>query len=225
MRHKIVIISILILFCHKLSFLQAQTVQDYNGNTYHTVTIGSQTWTIENLEVSNFRNGDPIPEAKTIKKWNAAGNEEKPAWCYYNFDPANGTKYGKLYNWYAVNDTRSLAPEGWHIPSDAEWTVLIDFLGGEKVAGAKMKSMSEWNDLRSKKDNDTISSGFAALPGGACNHSGSFYGIGDVGAWWSSSWSRTDIAWARNLFYATDDVSRDGNYKRVGLSVRYLKDN
>jgi len=110
-----------------------------------TVTIGKQVWMTKNLDVSTFRNGDPIPEAKTDEAWKAAGENKQPAWCYYDNDPKNGTKYGKLYNWYAVNDPRGLAPAGYHIPTDAEWTVLTDYLGGEDVAGKKMKSTSGWD--------------------------------------------------------------------------------
>ena len=110
-----------------------------------TVTIGTQVWTTKNLDVSTFRNGDAIPQAKTDEEWEVAGNNKQAAWCYYDNDPANGTKYGKLYNWYAVVDTRGLAPAGWHIPTDEEWTVLSTFLGGEAVAGKKMKSTSGWN--------------------------------------------------------------------------------
>ncbi len=105
-----------------------------------TVTIGTQVWMIKNLDVATFRNGDPIPQAKTAEEWVKAGENQQPAWCYYDNDPANGAKYGKLYNWYAVNDSRGLAPVGYHIPSDAEWRKLTDFLGGEDIAGAKMKS-------------------------------------------------------------------------------------
>lgn len=107
---------------------------------YKTVTIGTQVWMKENLNVSTFRNGDPIPEAKTDEEWKAAGDAKQPAWCYYDNDPNNGAKYGKLYNWYAVNDSRGLAPEGWHVPTDQEWTDLIGFLGDD--AGKKMKSKS-----------------------------------------------------------------------------------
>ena len=110
-----------------------------------TVPIGTQVWMTKNLDVATFRNGDPIPEAKTAEEWEKAGENKQPAWCYYDNDPANGAKYGKLYNWYAVNDSRGLAPVGYHIPSDAEWTKLTDFLGGESVAGTKMKSKSGWN--------------------------------------------------------------------------------
>lgn len=110
----------------------------FSYSNAQTVTIGSQIWMTKNLDVANFRNGDPIPEAKTDAEWEAAGENEQPAWCYYDNDTANGTKYGKLYNWYAVNDPRGLAPTGYHIPTDAEWTKLSDYLGND--AGTKMKS-------------------------------------------------------------------------------------
>jgi uncharacterized protein (TIGR02145 family) len=110
---------------------------------YKSVKIGTQTWMTENLNVSTFRNGDPIPEAKTNEEWEKAGKEGKPAWCYYKNDPKNGAKYGKLYNWYAVNDPRGLAPVGWHIPTDAEWITLENQLGED--AGKKIKSTSGWD--------------------------------------------------------------------------------
>ncbi len=108
-----------------------------------TVTIGNQTWTTKNLDVATFRNGDLIPEAKTDEEWKAAGENKQPAWCYYDNKAANGTKYGKLYNWYAVVDYRGLAPAGWHVPTDEEWTVLSTYLVGDD-AGKKMKSSSGW---------------------------------------------------------------------------------
>ena len=111
---------------------------------YKTVTIGTQVWMKENLNVSTFRNGDPIPEAKTDEEWERAGELEQPAWCYYDNDPKNGTKYGKLYNWYAVNDARGLAPSGYHVPTDEEWEMINDFLGDD--AGNKMKSTSGWEN-------------------------------------------------------------------------------
>jgi len=108
------------------------------------VTIGTQTWTTKNLDVATFRNGDAIPEAKTNEEWQEAEDNKQPAWCYYNNDPKHGTKYGKLYNWYAVNDSRGLAPTGFHIPSDEEWTVLDIFLGSDKVSAKKMKMAPEY---------------------------------------------------------------------------------
>ena len=107
-----------------------------------TVTIGTQVWMTKNLDVSTFRNGDPIPQAKTDEEWVAAGENKQAAWCYAKRHPANGKKYGKLYNWYAVNDPRGIAPFGYHVPSDAEWTKLYDFLGSD--AEKKMKSTSGW---------------------------------------------------------------------------------
>jgi uncharacterized protein (TIGR02145 family) len=108
------------------------------------VNIGTQVWMTKNLDVSTFRNGDPIPQAKSDEEWEKAGENNQPAWCYYKNDQANDAKYGKLYNWYAVIDSRGLAPVGFHIPSDAEWTNLVDFLGSD--AGTKMKSKSGWNN-------------------------------------------------------------------------------
>jgi len=185
-----------------------------------TVTIGRQVWSIKNLNVSTFRNGDPIPQAKTEEEWEKAGENEQPAWCYYENDPANGAKYGKLYNWYAVNDRRGLAPIGWHIPSDAEWTVLTDYLGGENVAGTKMKSTSGWE----KDGNGTNSSGFSGLPGGPRNATGAFSGIGYFGYWWSSAGIDTSNAWGRSLFYGYGFVLRSGYVKDLGFSVRCLRD-
>jgi uncharacterized protein (TIGR02145 family) len=117
-------------------------VTDINGQTYKTVVIGTQTWMAENLNVSTFRNGDTIPEANTAEDWKTAGENGQPAWCYYENDPANGAKYGKLYNWFAVNDSRGLAPAGYHIPTNEEWTTLEYYLGND--AGNKMKSTSGW---------------------------------------------------------------------------------
>jgi uncharacterized protein (TIGR02145 family) len=143
--------------------------------------IGNQVWTNENLNVEHFRNGDLIPESKTATEWEAAGNAKKPAWCYYDNDPKNGKKYGKLYNWYAVNDTRGLAPDGWHVPTDLEWPLLEFNLGDD--AGKKMKSSSGWNH----NGNGTNSSGFAGLPGGCRFYDGSFGNVGSIGCWWSAS--------------------------------------
>ena len=120
------------------------------------IKIGQQVWTTENLNVDKFRNGEIIPEAKTAAEWHKAGENKQAAWCYYNNDSSNGTKYGKLYNWYAVNDPRGLAPEGWHIPSDQEWTDLTNYLGGVEQAGAKMKSKEGWLE----NGNGTNESGF-----------------------------------------------------------------
>jgi len=185
-----------------------------------TVTIGTQVWMTKSLDVSTFRNGDPIPEAKTNEEWEKAGENQQPAWCYYNNYPANGAKYGKLYNWYAVNDSRGLAPSGYHIPSDAEWTILTDFLGGDEVAGTKMMSKSGW----AENGNGTNTSGFSGLPGGYRNSSGTFTNFGNVGYWWSSTEGDTSSAWYRYLVYGTGNVYRYNYNKHFGFSVRCLRD-
>lgn len=116
-------------------------------NQFAEVTIGHQVWMTKNLDVDKFRNGDPIPQAKTDEEWTTAKYRKEPAWCYYNNDPANGAKYGKLYNWYAVNDPRGLAPVGYHVPSNAEWSKLENYLGNN--AHIKMKSMGGWKSYTS----------------------------------------------------------------------------
>jgi uncharacterized protein (TIGR02145 family) len=169
-----------------------------------TVTIGTQVWMTKNLDVSTFRNGDVIPQASTDEAWKAAGENKQPAWCYYDNDPANGTKYGKLYNWYAVNDPRGLAPAGYHIPTDAEWTVLTDYLGGEAAAGKAMKSTSGWFE----NGNGTNSSGFSGLPGGDRNYSGAFDLVGKFGCLWSATENGSGYAWARYLYCSSGSVAR-----------------
>ncbi len=181
------------------------------------VTIGTQVWTSKNLNVDTYRNGDEIPQVQDANAWS---NLTTGAWCYYTNDASNGTKYGKLYNWYAVHDPRGLAPKGYHIPTDAEWTKLTDYLGGEEEAGTKMKSTSGWYN----NGNGTNSSGFSGLPGGFHNSNGSFSNIDYIGYWWSSAEGSTDGAWARSLFFNDGYVSRNASYKRSGFSVRCLRD-
>ncbi len=184
------------------------------------VKIGKQIWMAENLNVDKFRNGEKIPHAKTVEDWEKAGENKQPAWCYYNNDPKNGKKYGKLYNWYAVSDPRGLAPAGWHIPSNKEWTVLTDYLRGEDVAGTKMKSTYDW----SSNGNGTNESGFNALPGGFLDYDGTLNSIGNKGGWWSSSESHTDAAWGRNLGHYSSAVFGGFYDKEGGFSVRCLRD-
>ena len=184
------------------------------------VKIGNQVWMLENLDVEKFRNGDLIPQAKTAEEWENAGKNNEPAWCYYDNDESNGTKYGKLYNWYAVNDPRGLAPEGYHIPSNTELTELTDSLGHENVAGTKMKSTSGWYE----SGNGNNSSGFSALPGGYRYINGSFSDLGKVGNWWSSSEGDTSNAISRFLNYYNADVFNYNSDKKNGFSVRCLKD-
>jgi uncharacterized protein (TIGR02145 family) len=160
------------------------------------------------------------PEAKTAEEWKRAGKNKQPAWCYYNNDPKNGTKYGKLYNWYAVNDWRGLAPKGYHIPSDIDWKQLTNYLGGENVAGEKMKSTLGWKG----KGNGSNSSRFTSLPCGGRDSDGPFGSIGEYGYWWSSTMRDRDNALFCYLYYSSSIVTRFYFNKRLGLSVRCLKD-
>ena len=186
------------------------------------VKIGTQVWTSKNLDVSTFRNGEVIPEVKSKEQWAKAGENRQPAYCYYNFDSKNGKVYGKLYNWYAVNDSRGLAPKGYHIPTDAEWSVLTDFLGGEYIAGTgtNMKSTTGWSNSGSGNN----SSGFNGLQGSSCDNDGDFKYTTGTGSWWSSSEWRTNTAHSRVLFYNESKVYRSDNDKKDGLSVRCLRD-
>jgi uncharacterized protein (TIGR02145 family) len=187
-------------------------------NYGQTVTIGTQVWTSKNLNVSTYRNGDVIPQVQDKQAW---AKLTTGAWCYYNNDASNGTKYSKLYNWYAVHDPRGLAPNGYHIPTDEEWKKLTDYLGGESGAGTKMKSTSGWN----YNGNGTNSSGFSGLPGGYRYDYGTFGFIGTNEYWWSSTENGTDFAWSLLLVYHSGNAGRGyGGNKGYGFSVRCLRD-
>ena len=189
------------------------------------VKIGTQTWTTKNLDVSTFRNGEVIPEAKNAKQWAKAGENKIAAFCYYEYDSKNDKVYGKLYNWYAVNDSRGLAPKGYHIPSDAEWTILKDKLGVEEIAGKKLKSKQGWKKWGIKSGNGDNSSGFNGLPGGYCDVSGGYFrGIAEYGYWWSSSEDNPGYAWYRSLVGGNTEVNRSNDGKSSGFSVRCLRD-
>ncbi|MEI6089318.1 MAG: FISUMP domain-containing protein [bacterium] len=184
------------------------------------ITIGTQVWKTKNLDVSTYRDGTTIPQVTDANEW---ANLTTGAWCYNDNDPANGAIYGKLYNWYAVNDPRGLAPDGWHVPSDAEWSTLSTYLGGVSVAGGKLKEegTTHWTSPNPGATNET---GFTALPGGYREYYGTFNPIGTTGYWWSSTEGGTTAARGRNLyFYYSYLYSYDG-HKGNGLSVRCIKD-
>ena len=188
-----------------------------------TVIIGTQTWTTKNLDVATYRNGDAIPQVQDGIAWS---NLTTGAWCYYENTTPYGSIYGKLYNWYAVNDSRGLAPTGYHIPTDAEWTTLATYLGGERVAGRKMKESGTSHWRFDEFTDATNSSGFTGLPGGGFNNM-VFSGFGHMNAygfWWSSSEFNTGNAWSRDLCYAFDSASRNNDSKQNGYSVRCIKD-
>lgn len=184
------------------------------------VIIGTQTWTRCNLNVSTYRNGDLIPEVTDPTAW---AGLTTGAWCYYDNDPANGAIYGKLYNWYAVNDPRGLAPLGQHIPTNTEFTTLTTFLGGESVAGGKLKEteLCHWDTPNTDATNE---SGFTGLPGGLLLYVGIFNYIGSNGFWWSSSENNTSTAWFFTMNYDDSNAFIYGNFKTSGFSVRCIID-
>jgi uncharacterized protein (TIGR02145 family) len=183
------------------------------------IVIGKQQWMKENLDVVTYRNGDIIPRVTDPTAWAALTTG---AWCYYNNDPEDGAIYGKLYNWYAVNDARGLAPQGWHIPTDAEWDTLSTKLGGVTLAGGKMKTTgTTWNAPNTGATNE---SGFAGLPGGYRLYDGTFSLVGFYGFWWSATETITTDAWFRYLTYNLGSLYRDKYDKTYGFSVRCLRD-
>lgn len=203
--------------------LAAKTWLNANGywTSYPaTVIIGSQIWTSQNLDVTTYQNGDPIPEVTDATAWAALTTG---AWCYYNNDPANGAIYGKLYNWYAVNDPRGLAPLGFHIPTNTEWATLSTYLGGDSAAGGKMKTTgtSIWQSPNSGATND---SGFSGLPGGFRNVSAGFANIGLVNILQSSTELNSTNAYFRLLYYDLSILGNSSDIKTCGFSVRCIKD-
>ena len=179
------------------------------------VEIGDQIWMKYDLYVNTFRNGDTIYNAITNKEWEVAGDNKKAAWCFYKIKNNNRLKFGKLYNWYAVNDPCGLAPKGYHIPSYNEWKKLMKNLGGVYVAGKKMKSIEAWYDSNNE-------SGFSALPGGSRNYNGFNY-VGVFGNWWTSSESGETHAVYFNLYIGSNILNQGSDYKSSGYSVRCLK--
>ena len=151
----------------------------------------------KNLNVDKFSNGDPIQEAKTNEEWVNACKERKPVWAHYDNDEDNGIKYGKLYNWYAINDKRGLAPKGWHISTEEEWLVLEKLLNFDYNGATKLKSTEGWNDNR----NGTNKSGFNALPGGSRLTDGRFMYVGEDASYWTSTQDKEDLTLAiyRNI--------------------------
>ena len=198
------------------------TVTDIDGNVYHTITIGTQVWLAENLKTTKFNDGSSIP---LLTKNAVRTDLTTPEYWWYNNDSAAyDNPYGKLYNWYAVNDGRDLCPTGWHVPTDAEWTTLTDYLGGLSVAGGKLKETGfiHWSNGNVGATNE---SGFTALPGGDRDINGSFNRIGLNGRWWSSSmYGSTGKAWYREMGGNHAGVIQANSSPDDGYSVRCIGD-
>jgi uncharacterized protein (TIGR02145 family) len=197
------------------------TVTDIDGNLYHTITIGTQVWMVENLKTTHYRNGDAIPNVKDSAAWISINTG---AYCWSHNDEASYKfPYGALYNWYAVNDTRQLCPPGWHVPNYTEWSTVTAFLGGKNLAGGKMKETgtSHW---KAPNDSTTNTSGFTGLPGGWRDGVGSTGPVGYEGFWWSSTKNFSSDSWGIGMIY--DDVALQTStyFNTDGRSVRCIKD-
>ena len=201
------------------------TVTDIDGNVYETIAIGEQVWMKENLKVTHYNNGYAITHITNEEHW---GSMDEGQYGVYDDEPTNANIYGNIYNWAVIGDIRGICPVDWHVPSDDEYTVLTDFLGGESVAGGKMKEagLEHWN-----YDSDQISleatneSGFTGLPAGHRNtNSGDYIYMGFYGYFWSSTENGSDLAWRRYLFHYSSGVARDTFGKPNGFSIRCLED-
>ena len=188
----------------------------YDGYTYDLVAIGDQCWFAENLRNEHYANGEAIPGDLSDGEWSSTTNG---AQAIYANDASNLTDYGRLYNWFAVDDARGLCPSGWHVPTDQEYTTLIDGLGGTSVAGGKMKSSPE----DSPAWNGTNTSGFSGLAGGYRYDNGGFNGGGNFGYFWSAS-AYGALAWSRRLSGGNTGADRYNNLQRSGFSVRCVRD-
>ena len=219
--HNIIMKKILLL----VSVAVVHTINvSAQSDSIKTTTIGNQVWMIDNLAASQFRNGDGIKQAKTFADWKRAGEKSEPAWCYYANNVAYGSQLGKLYNWYAVNDNRGLAPKGWHIATEEEWTKLIEESDGHQQAGTKLKNNGGWAD----NGNGNNESGFSALPGGSRgfmdDFQDGFVNIGYTTIFWTTTASAETGAWAITLRSSNSSAIKNGRDKGEGLSVRCLKD-
>ena len=222
------------------------TVTDIDGNVYETIKIGNQWWMAENLKVTHYRNGSPIRSVTPDGQPGVAPNlalannpngdlipnvSDNAAWsvlttgayCDYDNNSANGDIYGHLYNYYALVDSREIAPIGWHVPTDGEWQTLIDFLGGEAVAGGGLKEVGTAHWI-SPNTGATDQVGFTALPAGYRLIQGEFRRLGENTLFWSSTEDDSQFAWYRSLFNSTTQVNHLCDSKKIGMSVRCLRD-
>jgi len=210
---------------------EADVIKDIDGNTYLTIKIGDQWWMAENLKVTHYRTGDAIPHVTDNNAW---WNLSTGAYCRYGNDAAKAETFGNLYNWYAVDDSRNIAPAGWHMPVVLEWKKLFDHLGGLSVAGGKMKETARWSNPNTGATNEC---GFSALPGGYRGTNGVFglfssgggssrAGVGKRASFWSSTCSDRIGAWGFLLFhtYSGVDPGGGGGSKQCGFSVRCVRD-
>jgi uncharacterized protein (TIGR02145 family) len=201
---------------------QSQTVIDYDGNVYDTVIIGTQVWLKENLKVTHYNNGVPIPNVTSNTAWASLVTGAR---CYYNNDSvANDSVYGPLYNWYAVTDINNICPSGWHVSTNAEWQTTETSLGGTYIAGGKMKEAGTEHWL-SPNTGATNESGFTGLPGGMRDPiNNDFRDIGGNGLWWTATAYNASMAWSTYMWYLFAGVDHNPGTKKYGFSIRCVKD-
>ena len=199
------------------------TLTDQDGNIYKTITIGTQTWMAENLRTTKYRNGEAITEVTNNASW---ANLITGAYCNHGNTKNNDTiaTYGRLYNWYAVNDSRNVAPVGWHVTTDSEWSNLVDYLGSDSVAGRKMKEtgVTHWHISNTDATNE---SGFTALPAGyysSVNNHVMYLSYGSY--YWSNSQEDVSFAWSYYIYSNKANCFRGSWPKTFGFSVRCVKD-
>ncbi len=200
-----------------LPYLRAAATPKNAASAPRTVSIGKAVWMAENLAVSRYRNGEEIPQVEDPAAWSRL---KTGAWCWYENDSGREITYGKLYNWYAVNDPRGLAPEGWHVASDAEWQQLVEATGGEKASATRLKSTVLWKEPLVAADNST---GFTAIPAGYRSGNGSFALLGSNGSFWTSTENNGYSAWYRQLYNSYSAVYRVSTTKTLGMSVRCVR--
>jgi len=200
---------------------ESNMVYDIEGNGYKVIKIGTQTWMADNLKVTKYRNGDAIATSSTVTKDITEEIAPKYQWAY-DGNESNVALYGRLYTWFTVTDIRGVCPAGWHIPDDAEWTTLSTYLGGEDVAGGKLKETgnSHWVIPNTGADN---SSQFNALPAGYREYYGDFNDIYHYARWWSSNEILTDFAYYRSVNYDASKIDNNYANKKEGSSVRCIK--
>lgn len=219
-------LSALFLFGFCLAEVQAQTVEDIDGNIYKTVTIGTQIWMAENLKATKFNDGTEIPLAKVdANEWadHTVAASTTPAYCWlYDSASVYKDRYGAFYNGFTVI-RNNLCPDGWHVPSDQDWTILITYLGGESVAGGKLKETGtiNWNEPNNGATNET---GFTARAGGSISDNGSNWYNRSYSFWWSSTVNNEKYLWTRDINFNVPSISRNYAEMQVGNSVRCIKD-
>jgi uncharacterized protein (TIGR02145 family) len=216
-RHLLVVLLVFIVSCSD-DDNKAVMVSDIEGNVYATISIGAQVWMADNLRVTKYNDGSAIPYVTNNIDLTALTTG---AFSWFDNNEANGSVYGALYNWHTISSGK-ICPTGWHVPSDSEWTTLINFLGGESLAGGKLKAIgtAHWNSPNTGATND---SGFTALPAGYLFDNGNYNSLGNVTHWWSSTEEDSDSAYDRYVYFQNSTATKGTYSKQVFYSCRCLK--